>query len=456
MIRGDREYTQPDLLRLLAILCLEKSLYKRSTWAEDAPDAQLCELMIHVTRNISVLSEKNRLREISEYVSRLHGGQSSVNLEWDDGSQSLRVGHNGPEITSSHIKGEAYELLCAIIFKCKGETPLLLRNYYAPEDEIVERDCRVTRVFLSEGLGLQDTLKWQDGDMEWETYVQNNILEYLRGRGASDEVVEKIGIEPSRNVTQDLGFDIFVELQEEHTPTNRHFLLAQCKYRSNEYIDVGMSGYVGKYYNIVHLFDRVHEQLRSQNTANYVPTLLPFFWMSTEISPDSMEYFTHLRDAGRVRLYGNAAMTTDEGICNLITNIRLHTQKWLGRIRNPTGAAGGIQFQYEPAKPKILRDYQTAAVDSVLAYYKDDGEQTEKNEHSSIIMATGSGKTLTSLECVLKIETDEAIDMRKRVRDENIAASLHFSPMIRLVLQNAHVWLSEELARHTEEHGVSQ
>ena len=68
MIRGDREYTKPDLLRLLAILCLEKSLYKRSTWAEDAPDAQLCELMIHVTRNISVLSEKNRLREISEYV----------------------------------------------------------------------------------------------------------------------------------------------------------------------------------------------------------------------------------------------------------------------------------------------------------------------------------------------------------------------------------------------------
>lgn len=448
---------QPDLVRLLAIHCLQKSVYKLQTWGED--DRTKCETIIDVTRNIGRLCDKHMLESMMKNLQEEFGNTDSIveNLVWDHNSESLRIvdadEDHGAHITSSHIKGEAYELLCAIIFKCKGSTPLMLKNYYPVGNQVVDRDCRVTKVFLSGNKTFRnEALQWSDNHVDAKNFLDDRVGRYLKEKGAPADTVEQIVDLLHANIKDDIGFDIFVELEELEDNHNRHFLIAQCKYRSNEQAEVNMAGYVGKYYNIVNLFDKVHEVLskRNEQGVDYVPTLFPFFWMSTESDPDSMNYFTHLCNDGRVRFYGNVAMNDDETVCNLIFNIEETLKQWKSSFRT---TERHLTFQFMQRKAKSLYPHQEHAVKDVLNHYKKVGETGDnlgERVHSSIIMATGSGKTLTSLGAVTSLESDETLNLFRRVQSENIAASLHFSPMIRLVLQNAHVWLSEELARHNE------
>lgn len=441
---------QPDLVRLLAIHCLGKAVYKRPTWGDvqSPQDLDTHVTMIEVTRNISTLCQSHRLDSMMRDLQcEFQQSNESITqkLAWDPDSESLIVvdgnQNEGSKITSSHIKGEAYEILSAIIFKCKQETPLILKNYYSLKGDMpIVRDCRVTRVFLTEKDFIHTSLQWQDNNVEWNEYLDERVASYLKNRGAPEDIVENIVTALRRNIETDIGFDIFVELEEAERPENRHFLIAQCKYRSNEEAEVKMGEYVGKYYNLVHLFDKVHDILRQNATSNneYVPTLFPFFWISTESDPDSMKYFTHLCTDGRIRFYGNVAMRDDDQVCNLICNIKDEINKWKEAFRLHEKKK---LFQFKQRNAKDLHDYQRNAVNAVLKHF----QNNTASKNASIIMATGSGKTLTSLACTRSLEN---VSFKSLSGEENIAASLHFSPMIRLVIQNAHVWLSEELALH--------
>ncbi|KAG7669314.1 hypothetical protein KSW81_007471 [Nannochloris sp. 'desiccata'] len=75
----------------------------------------------------------------------------------------------------------------------------------------------------------------------------------------------------------------------------------------------------------------------------------------------------------------------------------------------------------------------------------DEEEEEEEEEefddnfgrYVSVIMATGSGKTLTAYAATTELEKKFNIQ----------SPSLHISPMIRLVFQNAHEWLAEDIAK---------
>jgi len=221
-------------------------------------------------------------------------------------------GDDPKKILPAHIRGEAYELLCAMVFKCKSATSAFaLADYHADyhadvphadaddgSPRLPYRDCHVSRTFLSETRYEQHSwLRWTDNREHWDDYVADRLVPYLNARIAHLEaagnpavwrraraLVTEIAGKFSDNVTADIGFDLLVELEEELEEgevdgvPERHFVLAQAKYRSNEYSEVSMAEYVGKYYNLVHLLETFNK------LAGGRPTLMPFFWWVLVIS----------------------------------------------------------------------------------------------------------------------------------------------------------------------------
>lgn len=423
--------SQPDLLRLLAISCLGKAIYQ-GPWF-DVNDAQMshCATITNVTRNIDHLTTTRNLPKLLDHVQQEYGRDSLVSgLVWTDDKLMVRRNGDESEITSSHIKGEAYEILCAIVFKGKAETPLNVKNYYheLPEDcEDVE--CRVNNVFLSEKSFSTSSLHWCDNEKEWGGF-KDRITKYLKELGGPEPLVEQFGRELTKNIEDDLGFDLLVELKEFSKSNEKsekmHLILAQCKYRSNQFAEVNMSEYIGKYYPLVHLLDQINSTI--QRAGNSSLMLCPFFWMSTQLRLDPMNYFSTLCSYGRVKFYGNMAMGDDHTVCNLIHNIEQELTHWIRRIRSDSKET----FKFQLKSPREPRSYQTDAINSISSYFSDLTPGTSK--HASVIMATGSGKTLTSFLSTRKLQKG----LQKIIEEENIAASLHLSPMIRLVMQNAH------------------
>ena len=135
-------------------------------------------------------------------------------------------------------------------------------------------------------------------------------------------------------------------------------------------------------------------------------------------------------------------MQYDNQVCNLIPNIRNETRKWL-EYAHEEHLNNLVLLAKLPREP---RDYQQDAVDSVLKFCE---SIQDDRKYASVIMATGSGKTLTAFHSATKAE-EKLLDRKSSINGEektqatikpdvkNRKASLHLSPMIRLVMQNAH------------------
>lgn len=488
-----KEYVQsyqPECLRALGILCLNKAVERRPRWgnfpttatdpggsildncndgnandvtmdnsmesrekdsttASEEPKIDLCDTIQQVTRNIARLTKMDHLEGMKqEFDRKFHWLNATITVhsrkdgnDRDQGYFQMAFEDKTSEITPSHIRGEAYEILSVLAFKCRGEIPIHLQNYYVQDSNGVENEefqgsvtCTVKNVFLSEKHFAHQGLRWRDNREKPENYFAD-LKSYIRSHEGSEEDADALVEILERNVEKDLGFDILVELEEKTNEGEaiRHFMIAQCKYRSWEEIEIDMASYVGKYYNIVHLFDKI-------NSMCSKTFLCPFFWISTQLQPDGMNYFDSLQKSGRIVFYGNTAMQYDNQVCSLIPNIRHETGKWVDHAQQEH--LEELTLLAKP--PREPRDYQEEAINSVLKFCEE-VQQKPKEKFASIIMATGSGKTLTSFHSATRAEkkfltltapmnTEDETETGREKRK----ASLHLSPMIRLVMQNAH------------------
>ena len=459
---------QPAIRRLLGIQCLLKA-------TEMARDGDMSDVL----RKISTLSGGNNLEKLAAGLKIDFQGIRSHPIHWLSyiGNDQLLLRDPGEDadsddnteakkILSNQVRGEAYEILCAMMFKCKtGKSSVALRDYHAEADDRTTtdlglRDCHVTRVFLSEGTFTHDSLQWSDNRNVWDTYVDGDLKPYLlekARRACGDNLavweeaitqVENIAAKFRDNVASDIGFDLLVELEEEiddnedvleagsgdgglpPSQPQRHFILAQCKYRSNPRDEVSMAEYVGKFYEIAHLMERYNSLVSSQQT------LLPFYWMSTVTEPDAMNYFTHLRHSGKIHFYGITSFQLDQEVLDLIENVRREMEAWKSRC-----VARVVEldaFRHMVRDPRKPLDHQEKAVHALQEYYRAH-RVPGRTMRMAAVMATGTGKTFTSFLSAKTLEEDVK-------EDRGMAASLHFSPMIRLVLQNAHEWLADERA----------
>lgn len=260
------------------------------------------------------------------------------------------------------------------------------------------------------------------------------------------ELIHQFTTRIEENASQDIGFDVMVELREKDTG-DRHLILGQCKYRTNEDMEVDMSSYVGKYHDIVFVLDQLNK-LAEKEPHNVRTMLMPFFWLSTEVEPDAMNYFGNLRKAGKIFFFGNEAFQLESGVLNLVANVKERCQEWRDDYRVSSTQS---EFSFCPKQPRAPMDHQCNAIADVVKHCKDTMGCDGGPKPASVIMATGSGKTLTSFLAVRRLESmEDGIGLKQYCLEHDLAASVHFSPMVRLVIQNAHEWLAEETALEGE------
>ncbi len=441
-----------------------------------------------VITGISTQTSARKLQALAEDLKRaLPSGSCVTQLEWSAADESLVVVDEREDenmmdglelvgtdagieneggrrkITPSHLRGEAYEILCSIMFDCKKSNDISLLDYHhvdsrSEDDEghaARHRVCRVKAVFMSERkFAGDDTLRWADNRKTWKDDGQaflKGLETYLRERSegaeGAEELIAAFTESLSRYVQEDQGFDILVDLEEVNgMDRDRHLILAQCKYRSQKSESkVDMAPYVGKYHDIVFVLDR----LNALNPKKR-PMLMPLFWMSTVLEADAMNYFGNLRSAGKIFFYGNTAFRLDAGVIHLVPNVSSYCKEWM-RMCGEQHSEGS--FRYTLREPREPMSHQKEAIEAVYHHCTSSRcpEGTDSAGHvippAAVIMATGSGKTLTSLLAVRQLEEKtNGVGILSPSMDRQMCASLHFSPRTRLVIQNAHEWLGEELA----------
>ena len=314
---------QPILRRLLGIQCLLKATEQSACTTTDVIRAinrltrrqhlqslasSLQDAFANVPTHPVHRLAYHQVEDKTDGMLLIHDGDANGDADVDMAADDPHGGDDPKKILPAHIRGEAYELLCAMVFKCKSATSAFaLADYHADvphaaaDDDSARlpfRDCHVSRTFLSETRYEQHSwLRWNDNREYWDDYVDDRLVPYLEARIAhlkaagnpaawerARALVTEIAGKFAANVTADIGFDLLVELEEELEEgevdgvPERHFVLAQAKYRSNEYSEVSMAEYVGKYYNLVHMLEMFNK------LAGGRPTLMPFFWWVLMIS----------------------------------------------------------------------------------------------------------------------------------------------------------------------------
>lgn len=324
-----------------------------------------------VIRGISTQTSVRRLRSLGvELKAHLHDDDPlAKQLVWRASREALVVVNEGTEdettdhsvddmvregeddvssekkITPAHVRGEAYEILCAILFRCKMANDFLLLDYMSnartsgdqEDDRAQHRVCRVKAVLMSERQFVvsDDTLGWIDNREAWgadgERYLEGwsgYLSRRTEGHPAAEGLIAAFVEALGRYIRHDQGFDILTDL-EEVDGGDRHLILVQCKYRSDPTAEVDMAPYVGKYHDVCFIVDRLNAL-----TPQKSPMLMPMFWMSTVLEADSMRYFSNLRTAGKIFFYGNTAFGLDAGIVNLVSNVSSFCRNWVGAFRN--------------------------------------------------------------------------------------------------------------------------
>jgi hypothetical protein len=349
------------------------------------------------------------------------------------------------EVTVSHILGEAFELYCAISFK-ERIIPIVLQSRpekapVSPEKAPVRTRCKVERVYLSDKVYKFEESKNSTGDKKLPRSLEWEDQEFIRGTNAKKNLIAALmeGKEEGKRenverfvgtlvkyMEDDKGFDILVQLREiDSEQKNMHFIVAQCKFRSpredGQVGSIDISSYVGKHFDIM-------EQARAVGVS------CPFFWMATSTDFSAAEgYFSKLIEDGSLVIQGAEALRTEAGLLSLISKSIDYLKGWV------QDADEHRKRRIEAMQGRPLKEHQKGAVKDVQAYFSSNrmeasarqshvaDEATVVGRHVSVIMATGSGKTLTAYSATTDLEA--AHNLQK--------PSLHISPMIRLVFQNA-------------------
>ena len=434
-----------------------------------------------VIRGISTQTSVRRLRSLAvELKAHLHDDDPlAKQLVWRASREALVVVNEGTEdettdhsvddmvregeddvssekkITPAHVRGEAYEILCAILFRCKMANDFLLLDYMSnartsgdqEDDRAQHRVCRVKAVLMSERQFVvsDDTLGWIDNREAWgadgERYLEGwsgYLSRRTEGHPAAEGLIAAFVEALGRYIRHDQGFDILTDL-EEVDGGDRHLILVQCKYRSDPTAEVDMAPYVGKYHDVCFIVDRLNAL-----TPQKSPMLMPMFWMSTVLEADSMRYFSNLRTAGKIFFYGNTAFGLDAGIVNLVSNVSSFCRNWVGAFRNRReGGAKPELAGFTHRERRTPRPHQVEAIEAVHRHCREGSIMQDGIPPASVIMATGSGKTLTALLAMRRLE--EATDIRIPER-HGLGPSLILSPLSRLCIQSSHDMMAEELA----------
>ena len=147
--------------------------------------------------------------------------------------------------------------------------------------------------------------------------------------------------------------------------------------------------------------------------------------------PDAMNYFTALKDAGKVQFYGNLSFELDNTVVNLVDNVESEMKSWLARCVHGEEQRAEA-FRHVIQEPRPPRPHQEKAVSDVLKYCKEDAQSKtlgamtltptptptrRTTTRAAVVMATGSGKTYTSFLSVITLERDEELRVTQDVRD---------------------------------------
>lgn len=171
LIRRISTVTRPEKLGQL-----RDSLRRQGQFRENHP---LLEKLVWLEETKDLVVRERHPEEPAEMQAEMHpsdpAGMSDRFASPGEDSRMVEDGEDwaedldGRKITSSHLRGEAYELLCAILFQCKEHKDFLLYDYdRATSDPEYVRVCRVSRVFLSESMrGAPEALQWEHNRKYW-------------------------------------------------------------------------------------------------------------------------------------------------------------------------------------------------------------------------------------------------------------------------------------------------
>ena len=335
------------------------------------------------------------------------------------------IGTTAPDlgITSRGLMGEAFELFSALSWKQKGTTSL--RDYIdiGRREQEVGGDqqnrqqtlpgfvsCRVMQCFMSEA-PRESSFRMRQEDCETICHaIRNQVSEELQTKAENfvDELYE--------HMSRDHGYDVLVWLKEEVCQSTgesdkQHFLLLQCKARSDLEAKVDPSKYIADTYNL-------------QLLATDVGCLAPLVWCSNVIFDSSLSRYQMSMSRGHIIPWLLPIICGESSAYDLPRRIGLGAVRLGMALDRP---------EPEDTLPPRLRPHQIAAVADLSAARRRGIRCGVAN------MATGSGKTVTACEDTLQAEAENEVILS--------LSSLCIAPGIELVLQVAAEWRSWEHRR---------
>jgi hypothetical protein len=324
-------------------------------------------------------------------------------------------------ITSRGLMGEAFELFSALSWNQKGTADL--RDYIGGGEVVGDQQgqqqqptgfvsCTVERCFMS-GVPRESPLRMLEEDRD---DIRSAIHDQVPA--GSDQRVDAFVKALYDHMSRDHGYDVLVWLKEKKPENDTgeggtrksHFLLLQCKARSDHEANVDPRAYIADTYELQHL-------------ATDLGCLAPLVWCSNVISNSRLSRYEMSMSRGHVIPWLLPIICGESGAYDLLRRVGLSAVR-LGMAARPVP---------EDTLPPRLRPHQIVAVADLSAARGRGITCGVANK------ATGSGKTFTACEDALRAEAESS-----EIRD---LPSLCMAPGIDLVLQVAAEWRSWELRR---------
>lgn len=326
-------------------------------------------------------------------------------------------------ITSRGLMGEAFELFSALSWNQKGTVDL--RDYIGGGEVVGDQQgqqqqparfvsCQMERCFMS-GVPRESPLRMLEKDRgDIRSAIHDQVPE------GSDQRVDAFVKALYDHMSRDHGYDVLVWLKEKKPENDTgeggtrksHFLLLQCKARSDHEANVDPRAYIADTYELQHL-------------AKPLGCLAPLVWCSNVISNRRLSRFDMSISKGHIIPWLLPIICGESRPDDLLRRVGLSAVRLGTRM-----AARPVP---ENTLPPRLRPHQIVAAADLSA------ARGRGITCGVADQATGSGKTVLECEDVLRAEEESS-----KIRD---LPSLCMVPGIDLLLQVAAEWRSWELRR---------
>ncbi|KAL4854330.1 hypothetical protein ACK3TF_004858 [Chlorella vulgaris] len=338
-------------------------------------------------------------------------------------------------ITHAHLMGEALELLTAHAFLQRDV--VTIRNYLhkGANNTTTFVQCSVERCFISAApKGSPFHMTDRDRDELRETLRTHvvNVKSNCTGQDEEREEIEKAANLLSQHMKKDCAFDVLVCLKEVDTPEACHFIVVQCKARSD------FTAHVDVWRYVCHAND-LQKQLKK------LRILAPLLWCSNVFTNHAFKSRPDPTSSGE--LSRNITVATGKLVAWLLPDI-CADDKAEGLLDRVAKAAveqlrgSDKQAARLPLEPPTLRPHQVRSCEELSNIRKKNLDDLDEGRGFclTVSMATGAGKTILACEDVLRAEEEFRNSIGKK-------PSLCTAPRIDLVLQTAAEWLSWERRR---------